>query len=434
MRWKIAIGLLPLCLAACGGEPEPVVQTDLEQVDPTGQQVTFWYQHALEREDLLVELIAEFNRGNTWGIQVQGEYTGGYSDIFNKMLVGMQAGSLPDLVVAYNNQATVYFINDGVVDLKPYMDSPKWGLSAEALADYYSAFVEQDNYQGVQVAFPPNRSMELLYYNEDWLRELGYDRPPENWEVFAEMCLRARDQVFSGAEDKRRHVGFLLHLDASQLASMVFSRGGDFMREGVYTLSTPQVRDALRLMRELVQEGAVEVLSDPGQDINEFSLGQLLFFTDSSTGLPYVKSGVESGVGFAWDVSPLPHTTGEPAVNVYGASVAVCRTSPERELAAWLFVKWFTEPEQQVRWVEASGYFPVRKSTADMLQDYFTGHPRYAKAYDWLDYGRTEPAVTGYEYVRRIIATAMFDVLDGEDIDAVLNRLERDANQELASF
>ncbi|MDP6932558.1 MAG: GMC family oxidoreductase N-terminal domain-containing protein, partial [Myxococcota bacterium] len=42
-----------------------------------------------------------------------------------------------------------------------------------------------------------------------------------------------------------------------------------------------------------------------------------------------------------------------PAPNVYGASVAICRTTPERQLAAWLFLKWFTEPEQQARWVVA---------------------------------------------------------------------------------
>lgn len=206
------------------------------------------------------------------------------------------------------------------------------------------------------------------------------------------------------------------------------------MHEGVYTLNTPQIKDSLRLMRELMQEGAVELLSDPGQDINEFSLGQLLFSTDSSTGLPYVESGVEAGVGFAWDVAPLPHTTEKAVVNVYGASVAVCRTRPERQLAAWLFVKWFTEPEQQVRWVEASGYFPVRKSTAGKLKGYFAGHPRYEKAYGWLDYGRTEPGVMGYERVRRMIATAMVDVLEGEDMEAVLSRLEREANRALDEF
>jgi multiple sugar transport system substrate-binding protein len=33
-------------------------------------------------------------------------------------------------------------------------------------------------------------------------------------------------------------------------------------------------------------------------------------------------------------------------MNLYGASVAIPKTTPEQELAAWLFTKWMTEPEQ----------------------------------------------------------------------------------------
>ena len=41
--------------------------------------------------------------------------------------------------------------------------------------------------------------MEVMYYNEDWLTELGYDGPPESWEEFEEMACKASDKPFSGA-------------------------------------------------------------------------------------------------------------------------------------------------------------------------------------------------------------------------------------------
>ena len=53
-------------------------------------------------------------------------------------------------------------------------------------------------------------------------------------------------------------------------------------------------------------------------------------------------------------------------------------------MAAWLFLKWFTSPEQQARWVRASNYFPVRRSTAAQLAGYFEENPRYGKAYGFL--------------------------------------------------
>ena len=86
--------------AACRGEVDPPVVVDIEQVDPSGQELVFWYQHTLKREDRLNDLLAEFNAGNVYGISVQGEYAGGYKDIFNKMVGGIQGGILPALVVA----------------------------------------------------------------------------------------------------------------------------------------------------------------------------------------------------------------------------------------------------------------------------------------------------------------------------------------------
>ena len=429
---KYIYGMI-FCLAACQGrieEPEPV---DIEEADPTGQAVVFWYHHTLEREDRLNDLLAEFNASNAHGIIVRGEYAGGYNDIFNKMVVGIQGGILPELVVAYNNQANAYFANGGTVDLAPYMASGKWGLRAEDLADYYASFLAQDHFAGVQVALPPNRSLELLYYNADWLRELGHQEPPEDWAAFAALCREAHNAPFSRSETGRS-LGLAMPADASRLASMVFGLGGHFMDEPQqgYTLDTSPMREVLSMLRELAVDRAFELAVEGGQELRDFSSGEMLFMLSSSTAIPHVESAVAAGPGFAWQVAPLPHTTPEPVLNVYGASVAVCRTTPAKQLAAWLFLKWFTEPAQQARWVEASGYFPARESTAEHLQAYFAEHPHYERAFAWLDAGRGEPGVRGYTRVRRLIAEAMVAVLSAEDMDAVLADLQRGANATLA--
>ena len=405
----------------------------LELLDPSGQEVVFWYQHTRQREEELLELISDFNRMNPHGIKVLGEYAGSYKDIYNKMSVALQAGSLPQLVVAYQDQAQAYYQAEGIVDLSAYMDSPKWGLAAEVREDYFLAFVEQDNFQGVQTGFPPNRSMEILYYNADWLNELGYEAPPGTWSQFAEMCRKASKQPFSRSTDKDRSLGFLMDSDASRLASMTFSRGGDFMTDdrSAYTLSTPQVKEALALIQELTREGAAALLGEPYGDTSEFSLGQVLFALRSSSGMPFFKSAVESGIGFDWRVAAPPLEGEASAVNVYGASVSICRTTPEQQLAAWLFTKWLTEPAQQARWVRASNYFPVRKSTARDLGGYFRENPNYETAYGLLNYGKSEPVVVGYSQVRRQIADAVVEILEGGNIDQVLMGLEKAANNTL---
>ena len=202
-------------------------------------------------------------------------------------------------------------------------------------------------------------------------------------------------------------------------------------QQRAYTLDSPEVREALLMLRELVVDGALELAFETDEGLRDFSTGEVLFFLSSSTGIPHVESAVAAGPGFNWQVAPLPHSTPEPVLNVYGASVAVCRTTPAKQLAAWLFLKWFTEPEQQARWVEASGYFPARKGAAEHLQAYFAEHPRYERAFAWLDAGRGEPGVRGYTRVRRLIAEAMTAVMEGEDMDAALADLQQRADATL---
>ena len=433
-RMRFLYVVIAISIWGCGGQEtaeQSAQETSVEALDPTGQQVTFWYQHTRERETALQELIAEYNENNEHGIVVKGEYAGAYSDIYNKMVVGIQGDALPSLVVAYQNQAMAYYRDGGIVDIAPYMNSPKWGLSADEKSDFIQSFLEQDFIGGAQVGFPPNRSLEVFYYNVDWLRELGFDSPPRTWDEFAQMCRLARDNPFSRSEDKDRSLGFLIEAEASRLASLVFTRGGDLVDEtsSRYTIETPAMRGALSMLRGLMEDGSIELMGEEYGDQREFAAGQVLFILRSSSGLPFVTSAVEDGLDFTWTVTYSPNEVEEPIINVYGASVSLCKTTPQQQLAAWLFIKWFTEPAQQARWVRASNYFPVRRSTASELGDYFEENARYKAAFELLDFGKSEPTLSGYQQVRRVLQEAMVEIIEGGDMDRVLADVQQAANR-----
>ena len=139
-------------------------------------------------------------------------------------------------------------------------------------------------------------------------------------------------------------------------------------------------------MKVLYDAGHAKKIAERYGEQTDFANQKVLFTMGSSSGLPYYASAVEAGEAgqFDWSVAPLPHTTSKPQINVYGASVSVPKTTPEQQLAAWLFIRWFTEPEQQVRWVETSNYFPVRKSVANNLGSYFSNNPNYEVAFNAL--------------------------------------------------
>jgi ABC-type sugar transport system substrate-binding protein/ABC-type glycerol-3-phosphate transport system substrate-binding protein len=423
--------------AACAAPP--VAAGPYEEVDPTGAKVLWWHNHTTTRQEGLNEMIAEFNASNEWKIEVTGEYAGSYSDIYDKMVTGIGANDptlLPNLTVGYANSFAKYQLSDALVDMDEFVDSPKWGLTAAEKADFFPGIFEADvspqfGDGHFRMGFPPNRSMEMLYYNADWLKEMGYAGPPKTWAEFKEMACKATDAT-AGT------IGYEISTDASRFASMVFSRHGNYVKPdgSAFDFTNATVKETMRFMKELYDEGCIRLIAENYGDQTDFGNYKTLFTISSSSGLPFYDTAVKAGEKgeFQWSVAPLPYMDGgtDPVQNVYGGSVAVPKTTPEQELAAWLFVKWLTEPAQLARWVKISQYFPVRASVAAELTDYFAANPTFKTAYDLLPYSTFEAQWCGcYEDVRRLMSDAYSAILDGADIDATLQKLQDDANVSL---
>ena len=391
-----------------------------------GTRITYWYQHSQIREAALQKMIARFNATNPWGIVVQGEYAGNYSEIANKMTASIAGGKTPDLVVAYQSNASTYEQSDALVDLNPYVADRKYGYSAKELADFFPGFLSQDihgEFGGKRLGWPPNRSAEVLYYNADWLKALGFSGPPRTWEEFREAAKRATDPA-------KGTVGYEISVDASSVFAQVVSRGGDFRSPSGagYALDTPQLREAFAFMAQLYKDGYARKIGGAYGDQTDFMNRKTLFVITATSGMPFFAAGVEKGAKgpFAWSVAPLPHSTPKPVLNIYGASVSVVKSAPERQLASWLFLRWMTEPEQQAEWTRVSNYFPVRKSTAECLGDYLAANPRFAAAWSALKESdqKAEPPFSGYDEVRDAISAAFNAVLDGADIAAATAGLD----------
>lgn len=440
--------VMTLLLALVAVFPAAAQELPYDSVDPTGATVVFWHQHTREREAELMRLVANFNETNEWGITVEASNQGGYGDIFQKMNLGLAGGGeeLPNLVVAYQNQAATYQLVDGLVDINLLLNSEVWGLSEEEQADFFPAFFNSDvfpTFDNERLGFPPNRSMEVLYYNVDWLAELrangviSFDGPPATPDQFREAACAATANPFSGATgDVAATVGYQIEIDASTIAAWTFAFGGDVFdyEADAYSYDDPAVVASMTMLQEMFAEGCAKGVTERFGDQTAFGQGTTLFTTGSSSGLPFYKSAVEAGSNHAWSVAAIPHTTENPVQNIYGASVSIPRTTPEQELAAWLFVKYYTSPEAQATWAIASQYFPVRASVAEsqVMQDVFAADPTYKTAFDLLQYGAAEPPVPGYDFVRDMIEAEVAKILDGAPVEETLAAATVEANRILA--
>jgi len=121
-------------------------------------------------------------------------------------------------------------------------------------------------------------------------------------------------------------------------------------------------------------------------------------------------------------------------VDAFGQMVAVVNSTPEKKVAAWLFLKHFTLPETQATWINYSAYYPVRKSTSDLVEDYAEANPKWETGLQLLEVGRSEPALASWGSVRRAVGDA-FDVIlqsEADEIPSILEELDQTAEELVA--
>ncbi len=444
--WLAAMLIALLALAACV-PAEPAAEgemaddaemasdeaMDLSAVDPTGQNIVWWHQHTGEREELLNEIIARFNEENEYGITVEGQSQGGYDEIRDLMNASIAAGEQPAaLIVGYQNDQAFYQLNDSLVDLEQFINDPEYGLSEEALNDFYPTFLQQGvhpEFDDERLGFPPNRSMEVMYYNQSWLEDLGFDGPATTPDEFREQACAAAEANADGTG------GYILRDDASAVAAWTFAFGGNVLTEDGtgYIYDGPATVEAMTFLKGLLDDGCAFFFTE-GFPNPEFAARRALFAQGSSSGIPFYASDMATAAEEAgteedvWGVTAIPHTTDEPVQNIYGADVMIPVTTPEQELAAWLFVKWFTEPENQADWVRASNYFPTREGTDAFIADYEAENPQWAEAADLLPFSAYEPQLISYTAVRDAVAQAFNEIMQGADIESTLTELTETAN------
>jgi sn-glycerol 3-phosphate transport system substrate-binding protein len=145
----------------------------------------------------------------------------------------------------------------------------------------------------------------------------------------------------------------------------------------------------------------------------------------TSAALRSVMDVLEKGIeGVELGVAPVPGIPGkvpEGSPGVYGRSLWIMNARPKEEQdAAWKFIKWFAEPEQQAEWFAGSGYLPVRNSAYDLpaAKDIIAKYPQFEIPADLFAKTATTTAALGallgpFQQVEDSIRAAIESMLSG---------------------
>lgn len=414
--------------------PEAIATTALN-VDPNilrGQRVEFWHAWGGAGEAAVKALVDEFNASNEWGIVVVNHPHFGYDSLIEQVSAALEADSQVDLVVSYGYQA---LDPDLQVDLRAYLLDPLWGLSAEDREDFTLLDLEAEPDPDTGFGLPAPRSAQLLYYNLSWGEELGFQGPPQSVEEFQEQaCTAAQANTFDDDPSNDGSGGWIISTHYSAVAGWLHAFGAEFSlpEEKGYRFNTPEVREALTFLRELYVSGC-SWLSENEFPEEEFASRKGLFSTGTLSGLPFQADAMERlSSADRWTVIPFPAQDGDPALPLYGPSYRILVSTPEKELATWLFLRWLLSPENESRLAAGTGAFPSRQSSLSLLAEGDGPSPQYLAALELLPYAHLEPSSPSWGQVRWAVsdsATQLYrSYFELEQLPAMLKLLDQTAN------
>ena len=418
---------------------EPMEETEEpmeEMMDLDGVTVTFWhvYGEGDPRNEAINAAVEVFNATNEYGIIVEALDQGTYSDVEDKVNAGIQSGDLPNIVQAFTSALTNWDLVDQIVDLNQYLEDPMYGLSAEEMDAIYPSVLELGiTADGERVGWPFSQSANVVVYNYTWAAELGFDAPPTSPEEFQEqVCAAAEANNADDNPDNDGTGGMVWFPSASNYLSFLHAYGGtELNADGTaYEFNSPEGLAAAKFINELRDGGCtLETESFP----NPEQAQRLALVTLSSTsGLRFYLAAFDDVANEdEWGFLAFPGPDGGRGVDAFTQTIGVMRSTPEQELASWLFIKALTSAQAQALWVQASGYLPTQTSTEPLLDSYIEGNPIFASTLELAALGQAEPETfPAWNSVRRAVddaAAQMYAATSDEELMAILAALDETA-------
>jgi ABC-type glycerol-3-phosphate transport system substrate-binding protein len=405
--------LIGAVLTACAG---PAAVT---QARPEGQELVLWHPFEGALRDALLAQIDEFNATNPWRLMVVPEFHGDAQQLGAELQAAVKADTAPDLVI--RDPSDVWALGDAVVPVQTYMDDKRFGLTPNDLKDVYPAMLDmaRDPKNKTLLSFPLGGEGVVLVYNADRLAAQNYFTPPTSWPLFKEICeMTTRDTTGDSRVDV---FGFGFEPRADFATAWLNSRGGSILSEdGTHTIfnSDEGVR-TLTTLRDTAGSGCF--LRSGDQSIWDFARGKVAMIFAQTTQLPEIFAAVEARGGFRWGVSPVPYGRRNPTLTISGPSWVMLQSTPAKQLAAWLFIRWFAETPQAVRWSQLTGLLPLRRSAGLGLANEFATNAGLKVAFDLLAVARAQPDVPQWDAIAELLIHAVIASVEGSDPTQLLN-------------
>lgn len=352
----LCIGALMATAAGCGSATS--------NAPKTGKTVIEYWHVAAESfgGPTVKQLVEQFNAQNP-DIQVVEKYNPDmYKGLTQNLQAAIASGKYPDVVqmgYSYLNYAAENFkytdINEIIAKQAP---EDKNFLQQNFLPNVLS-LAQADN--GQQIGLPYSLSVPVLYYNPDIFRQAGLDpdKPPKTWNEVQEYAKTIKE--------KTGLVGFFMQEYADNWAQQAImeSNGGQVLgkRDGrpAALFDSPEAAQAYQLLADMVKDGSgLHATNDEG--FQAFISGKLGMVCTTIG----KRENFEKSAKFTVMAAQFPSFAGKTRkVPAGGNLLMVFSKDPDKQKAAWRFIKYLESPEALAMWTKGTGYMPPRKGVAE---------------------------------------------------------------------
>ena len=351
---------------------------------------------AMGREgQVLSELVPEFERLHP-DIRVRVQQIP-WSAAHEKLLTSFVGDATPDIAMLGNTWVPEFVALDA---LEPLENRVAASASVDR-GDYFQGIWNTNVVDGITYGIPWYVDTRVLFYRTDILAAAGYDRMPVTWSDWLESMRRIKAKMGPG-----QHPLLVPITEWPPIVILGLQSGSPLLRDGGQfgAFSHPEFLGAFEFYVDLFRQGLAPALS--GSEISnlyqEFERGNIAMYISGPWQIGEFTNRLPPGMQDKWMTAPLPGVDGPGVSLAGGASLALFRSSEQKD-EAWKLMEYLSRPDVQVKFYALTGDLPARRSS---WQDPSLAGNRHAAAFrDQLERVVPTPQVPEWEQ----IATKVFE-------------------------
>ncbi|HWG84763.1 MAG TPA: extracellular solute-binding protein [Deinococcales bacterium] len=372
-------------------------------------EITFLYGLGGPLGERVMEMVAAFNKAQN-DVVVRGEHAGNYDLVLTKTLAGIAAGQPAGDVLQLETSLFTRLAAAG--HLQDLRTMPGFNNYYNSLWPVFRKMVSAAD--GGVYASPWNHSVPVLYCNNDLLAKAGVSAPPRTWPEMRDFARKVKAATGVAA--------FQVPADPWPLEAAMLSQGQAMLAKGRLQVDSAAALNVIQLWQNIYRDGTVIKDTRDAAIGVEFAAGRLACrFASVATRTEILT---QAKFKFTSYLLPLYRTA---SATIGGAVVAIPKAVPAaRQQAAWKFVQWLNQPEQQITWLQKTYYLPVARSLVETsaFKTFINSQPGMDAGYRQLTYAAPRPQSPNWPQVQPMINQALDDIyLKNADVKATLKAL-----------